>query len=193
MGQETKTRLVRGWVKWAYWMPMETTIDSREISMRTTRIRPAGSIGFACACMSALCVGILIAGEVQDSQVKLKASASAIDKDGQQTVTIKMAINDGWYAYANPVKNEDLESTQTVVKIVGKQNLSDVAIVYPKGHMKTLGKDSYYTYEGTVEIVAKVKRAPGDTSPLDVTVKYQTCNAAKGFCLRPESVTLQVK
>jgi DsbC/DsbD-like thiol-disulfide interchange protein len=128
-------------------------------------------------------------GKKDESQVKFAATATKPDKDGVQTVTIKMEINNGYYAYANPVLNEDLEPTQTVVKVAGAKK-SDVA--YPSGKKKTDQNISYMIYEGTVEITATVTRAPGDTGPLDVTVKYAVCSV-KGFCLPPEQVKLQVK
>jgi DsbC/DsbD-like thiol-disulfide interchange protein len=128
-----------------------------------------------------------------DSQVKLTATAGKIDKDGRQTITIKMHINDGWHAYANPVKNEDLEPNQTVVKIASAKKLEDVSVNYPAGQRQTVLKDSYHVYEGTVEILASIKRAAGDTGPLEVTVNYVTCNDKKGICLPPEAVKLQVK
>ena len=51
--------------------------------MRTTRIRPIGAIGLACVSISALCIGVMAAGAPQDTQVKLSASATPIDKDGK--------------------------------------------------------------------------------------------------------------
>ena len=103
-----------------------------------------------------------------------------------------MEIESPWYAYANPVGNEDLESARTKVAITGKTKLQKVDMTYPAGKRKALGAESYNAYEGKVEITAKVHRAAGDTGPLDVSVKYMTCNP-KGICLPPEEVKLQVK
>jgi thiol:disulfide interchange protein len=132
------------------------------------------------------------AGEKQDSQVKLSAIASTLGADGKQTITIKMAINEGWYAYANPVQWDELETAQTVVKVEGANKLQKVTVNYPKGNEKTENGHRYYTYKGTLEIKADIERAAGDKGPLQVTVRYQTCNVS-GFCLRPESVKLDVK
>jgi DsbC/DsbD-like thiol-disulfide interchange protein len=131
-------------------------------------------------------------GKKDESQVKFSASATKPDKDGRQKVTITMDINSGFYAYANPVNNEDLEPAQTVVKIAGAKKLEEVKVDYPPGKKKMTGDLSYLTYEGKVEITATVKRAAGDTEPLDVTVRFSVCNV-KGFCLPPEQVKLQVK
>jgi DsbC/DsbD-like thiol-disulfide interchange protein len=140
-----------------------------------------------------LACGVTAAADMGESQVKVTATAGKIDKDGRQTVTIKMHINDGWHAYANPVKNEDLEPNQTVVKITSAKKLEDVSVNYPSGQRQTFLKDTYQSYEGDVEILASLKRAAGDTGPLEVTVHYVTCNDKKGICLPPESVKLQVK
>jgi DsbC/DsbD-like thiol-disulfide interchange protein len=135
---------------------------------------------------------LIAGGQKDESQVKFAASATKPDKDGRQKVTITMNINSGFYAYANPVNNEDLEPAQTVVKIAGAKKLEEVKVDYPQGKKKMTGELSYLTYEGKVEITATVKRAAGDTDPLDVTVKFSVCNV-KGFCLPPEQVKLQVK
>ena len=135
---------------------------------------------------------VVAGGKKDESQVKFSASATKPDKDGRQKVTITMDINSGYYAYANPVNNEDLEPAQTVVKIAGAKKLEEVKVDYPQGKKKLTGDLSYNTYEGKVEITANVKRAAGDTEPLDVTVKFSVCNV-KGFCLPPEQVKLQVK
>jgi DsbC/DsbD-like thiol-disulfide interchange protein len=130
-------------------------------------------------------------GKKTESQVKLTATASKIDGDGRQVVTITMDINKGWHAYANPVQFELLEEAQTKVNISSATKLQEVKIKYPEGKRYVEGKDTYFAYEGKVEITATIKRAAGDTGPLDVTVKYMTCN--KTMCLPPEQVKLQVK
>jgi DsbC/DsbD-like thiol-disulfide interchange protein len=141
----------------------------------------------------ALAVGTAVdAGDKKSkSEVKVTAKASKIDDAGKQTVTVLMEINPGWYAYANPVGFEDLVNAQTTVKIASKTKLESVKIDYPAGKLKLDGKDSYRIYEDKVSITAAVQRAKGDTGPLDVTVKFMTCNA-KGFCLPPETVKLTV-
>jgi DsbC/DsbD-like thiol-disulfide interchange protein len=127
-----------------------------------------------------------------ESHAKVTAVAGKIDKDGTQVVTVTMDIESPWYAYANPVGNDDLESARTKVTIKSANKLEKVDVNYPVGKKKTLGKEQYNAYEGKVEITAIVKRAPGDTSPLDVSVKYMTCHP-KGLCLPPEEVKLTVK
>lgn len=136
--------------------------------------------------------GGIHAGGKEPSNTKVTAKAGAIGKDGLQTVTVTMEIAAPWYAYANPVGNEDLESARTKIIITSANKLQDVKVNYPAGKAKSLGDIKYHAYEGKVDITAQVIRAPGDTGPLDVTVKYMNCNP-KGICLPPEEVKLQLK
>jgi len=134
------------------------------------------------------------AGKKELSPTKVTATATKPDADGQQVVTVTMTIESPWYAYANPVGLEDLEGAQTTVKIASKAGkLEDVKIEYPPGKLK---KDTlvgnYKVYEEKVSIKGTVRRAKGDTGPLDVTVKYMTCNP-KGVCLPPETAKLTVE
>jgi len=135
--------------------------------------------------------GAAAAGGKIDSQVKVTATSGKIDKDGKQTITIKMQIKECWHAYANPVKNENFESNRTVVKIAAAKKLDNVTIDYPPGRKHVDGNFVFQIYEGTVEIKASFKRAPGDASPVDVAVKFVTCNDKS--CLPPEEVKLEVK
>src|SRR6516162_10080624 len=67
-------------------------------------------------------------GKKSDAEVKLSAKAGKIDDTGKQVITVTMNINKGWHAYANPVGNPDLRSSQTVVTVTGKEKLKvDVA------------------------------------------------------------------
>ena len=125
------------------------------------------------------------------SQVKLTAQGGKIGADGLQAITIKMEIAKGWHAYANPVNNAELVDVQTEVKIAAPQKLASVKIDYPVGKQQKVGAEVYQVYEGDLEIKASVKRAAGDTGPLEVTVTYSVCN--DNSCLPPETIKLQVK
>jgi thiol:disulfide interchange protein len=107
-------------------------------------------------------------------------------------VTVKVDINKGWHIYANPVGNEDLVSAQTVLKINAKTPPKDVKVDFPPGKVK---KDKlvgdYLVYEDQVAIKAKIRRAEGDTGPLEVSVRFMACHA-KGICLQPATVKLTV-
>jgi DsbC/DsbD-like thiol-disulfide interchange protein len=138
--------------------------------------------------VAALAVGVRApAGD--KSNVTLTATASAIDKEGNQEITIKMDIDKDWYAYANPVKNDLLEPNHTEVKISGEKKLEKVSVIYPPGKTKATGDIKYETYQGSVEIKATVKRAAGDTGPLDISVNYNVCHGPTGMCLPQETVS----
>jgi hypothetical protein len=110
------------------------------------------------------------------SVVKVTATADKPDADGKQSVTITLMIDKDWHTYANPVGNEDLESTQTVVTIGAKVKPTEVKIDYPKGKLiKDSVVGNYSIYEDKVTIKATVRRAKGDTSPLEVSVKISAC------------------
>src|SRR5260370_17545998 len=89
-----------------------------------------------------------------------------------------------WHLYANPVKNEDMVSAQTVVKLAAGAKLEDVKITYPPGKQKKDSAGTYDIYEGKVEIKATIRRAKADNSPLDASIQVSACDEAK-FLLPP--------
>jgi DsbC/DsbD-like thiol-disulfide interchange protein len=127
-----------------------------------------------------------------DAVVKVTAEAGPVGSDGKQVVVINLAVEKGWHIYANPVGQKDLEDVQTAVSVKSPTAAKDVKIAYPTGKLE---KDAivgdYNVYEDKVVIKAHVQRAPGDTSPLEVSVKVQACN--KTTCLLPATVKLTVK
>jgi uncharacterized protein len=126
-----------------------------------------------------------------DAVVKVTATADKLDADGKQTVSILLSHDSGWHSYANPVGLEDLAAAQTTVTISGKSKLDDVKVDYPAGKLikdKIVG--DYKVFEDKTTIKATVKRAKGDTGPLEVTVKFQACNDKQ--CLLPAVVKLTV-
>jgi len=126
-----------------------------------------------------------------DSVVKAKAQAEKVDKDGKQSVKVTLTVDNGWHIYANPVGNPDQESAATTVTITGKTNPKDVKVEYPKGKLvKDMLVGNYIVYEGEVVIKAVVERAKGDTGPLEVSVKLQSCN--ESTCLLPATIKLSV-
>ena len=128
------------------------------------------------------------------SYTKVTAKADKPDADGQQKVTITLEIEKPWHAYANPVGNADLDAAKTEVKVASRGGkLEDVKLKYPRGkEEKDAVVGNYWIYEDKVTITGLVRRAKGDTSPLEVTVKYMNCNP-KGQCLPPETVKLTVE
>lgn len=124
-----------------------------------------------------------------DSQVKASADASKVDA-GKQTITITLAVEDGWYIYANPVNNKEFDDNKTVVRVLAGKKELDAKITYPAGKMKSLGDINYSVYTGKVQIRADVER-PTDVKELNVQVRLSACNE-KGLCLLPATVKLMV-
>ncbi len=139
----------------------------------------------------ALLAGPAVEAGGKRSHTKVTATSTKPDPQGRQTVTVTLEIDSGWYAYANPVGHEDLEQAQTTLKFTSKTKLEEVKIEYPKGKLKVDGKERYHIYEDKVAIKAHVRRAKGDTGPLDLSVKFMNCNV-KGLCLPPETVKLKI-
>jgi hypothetical protein len=120
--------------------------------------------------------------------VKITATPEK-SSDSARVVKLRLKIADGWYAYANPVGNEDLAPNATTVKVKGVKD-ADVKVTFPKAKVKedkTIGNYNYYT--GDVDIVAAVKNATG-TLEFEVTVN--TCHLIRGVCLPPGTVTVKV-
>ncbi len=128
-----------------------------------------------------------------DEKIKVTATADKPSADGKQVVTINLDVEKGWHAYANPISDKDFPGVPTTVTISASQKPEKVTVDYPKGKATTdpLTKDTYFTYEGKAVIKATVQRAKGDTSPLQVSVKVQACNA--NSCLQPATVKLTLK
>lgn len=127
-----------------------------------------------------------------DSVVKVEAKAGKIADDGSQDVTVTLNIDKGWHLYANPVGNDDLTDNQVVVALGAKNELQNVKVAYPEGKLhvdKVVG--NYKIYEGKVTIKASLRRAKGDTDPIDVSVKVQACDASQ--CLVPATVKTTAK
>jgi uncharacterized protein len=129
---------------------------------------------------------VLAQAKKSDSVVKVEAKADKPDADGKQSITITLDIDRPWHVYANPVDNEDLTGAQTVISVASKVKLDDVKVEYPTGKLQKDNDEKFKIYEGKVTIKAQVKRAKGDTSPLEVTIKLQACNDKT--CLVPATI-----
>jgi uncharacterized protein YyaL (SSP411 family) len=122
-----------------------------------------------------------------DAMVKVEATADKPDADGKQLVTVTLTVHEGWHIYANPPGLKDLEDVQTTVTVTAKTKPEEVKVEYPESKViddKVIGK--YLVYEGKVTIKARVRRAKGDTGPLEVSIKFQSCDDK--MCLLPATV-----
>jgi hypothetical protein len=131
--------------------------------------------------------------ETSADKVKVSATATKPDATGQRVITLKLAIDKGWYIYGNPVGAELLEPNKTLVtvKAGGKKLPADVD--YPKAKIKmdkTIG--NYRYYEGEATIKATVNPGPAANQPLEVTIKVNACDTIKGVCLKDGEITVKV-
>ena len=157
------------------------------------RMRFLGCLGTGLACLLLLWQSEVSAGGKSDSKVKATATATKLGADGKQTVTITLDIEKGWHIYANPVGFKKFADNATDVTFKAKDKVvADVQ--YPVGKLKMDmdGKDTieYRIYEGRVVLQAQLKRAPGDTSPLQISIDVNACD--KTTCLFTGTVKLTV-
>lgn len=125
-----------------------------------------------------------------DAVVKAQAKADKPDANGKQTVTVTLAIDDGWHAYANPVP-QDFPGIPVSIDVEGKVKPKDVKVEYPKGkEVKDAMLGSYRVYEKTAVIKVNVERAKGDEGPLNLNIKVQACNDR--VCLREATLKVNV-
>jgi uncharacterized protein YyaL (SSP411 family) len=126
-----------------------------------------------------------------DKLVKITAAArpEKPGSDGVQTVTVTLAIDKDWHLGANPAGETGVPTTVTVT---AKAKPESVKIDYPAGKLVKDPIGDYRIYEGTVAIKAVVRRAAGDTSPLELSVKFAACSDKDMTCLPPATVKVAV-
>lgn len=118
-----------------------------------------------------------------DAVVKVSAQAAAPDGDGKQVLTVTLKVDDQWHIYANSLP-KDFPGIPTSIKVSARSKLEDVKVDYPED--KWVKEGEYNAFEGTVPIKVTLRRSKGDTSPLEVTVSFQSCT--KTSCLFPATV-----
>ena len=119
-----------------------------------------------------------IDGGASAKKVKVRASASKPDPRGNQIISVTLKILPGWHLYANPVEhnNETYNPNKTTLSLSSKVKLEALKIEYPPGILKKDGKEEYKIYEGEVTIRAAIRRAKGDTGPLEWSLDVFACN-----------------
>jgi DsbC/DsbD-like thiol-disulfide interchange protein len=127
-----------------------------------------------------------------DALVKVSTKVDKPDAEGKQVVAVALQIEPGWHIYANPPGLKDLEVNQTTVSIGGKGNPEQIKVEYPPGHLvKDAVLGDYHVYEDKITIKAMIRRAKGDTGPLEVSIKLQACNDK--MCLLPATIKQTVQ
>jgi hypothetical protein len=123
--------------------------------------------------------------------IKVSAKADKVGPDGKQVVTVTLAMDKKWWTFANPVGLEDLSYHQTIVTVKGRDKLRSVRVDYPVGELvKNEIVGDYRIYRGKVVIRAHVRRAEGDTGPLEVTAVFNP--RTNTLCMPPVRVKLSV-
>jgi DsbC/DsbD-like thiol-disulfide interchange protein len=118
--------------------------------------------------------------------VKVAASAGKSSDDAKQAVVIQVKIDKGWHIYANPAENEEVAQAQTTVTIKASGKPVAASVKYPAGRLyKEPGMGAMKIYEDEVTIQAELAKTDG---PLEVSVKFQACDAKR--CLLPKTVKI---
>ncbi|MGE3803475.1 MAG: protein-disulfide reductase DsbD N-terminal domain-containing protein [Gemmataceae bacterium] len=118
----------------------------------------------------------------------VRATASKIAPDGTQTLTFTLTIDPGWHLYANPVRNEDLSSVQTTLRMVGP--VEALSIAYPPGDEdQDPAVGSFRVYEKETMIRATFRRSRPDV-PVEAHLRFQACS--KSTCLQPSTVMVKL-
>ena len=129
------------------------------------------------------------AGKRSDAHVKVSVAADKPGADGKQVILVKLAVDDNWHAYANPVGNDEI-GKPTTITVEGKKP-DEVQVDYPRGRVvKDTMLGDYAVYEGEVPIKVTVQRTAGD-SPLKLKVKFEACDN-KAKCLPAATVEQSV-
>jgi hypothetical protein len=124
------------------------------------------------------------ASKVKAEIVGVKSDANA----GTQQVTIKLIIDKGYHIYANPVENEEFRGTETTVTVTSAHKPLEVKTTYPPGKVLALARTRLKIYQGQITLTTVVRRAPGDTTPLQITISVQATN--EEFGLPPAQIKL---
>jgi hypothetical protein len=123
--------------------------------------------------------------------VRVGSAATGADADGWQRVRLDLDIAPDWHLYANPVSNETLADSATVVKFRAGDRDIEARMEYPVGgnaYDSDLG--AYKVYQGHITIMATVKR--GNASGLTAHIAVQVCNEKKRTCLPPATLVVPI-
>lgn len=145
---------------------------------------------------------------VSDSSahVKVRASVkpSAAEPGETVTVTVALAVSEGWHINAQPSSADFLIATVVDVRpmVPGAPDVEVIETRYPKPkRLKTEGLgggglETIDVYSGTTPITMTIRlpnnAAPGTTLPLRVLAKFQACSDT-GTCLIPAEWSDEVR
>ncbi len=113
--------------------------------------------------------------------------------DGLETVNVTITVAKGWHIYANPVGNDTLAESATVVELRadGKKVASQVP-KYPKGTPKKSDLGEHAVYDGAFGVVVELYHEDiKDVKKLTARVTLVACSDK--VCLAPATITVEMK
>ncbi len=114
-----------------------------------------------------------------------------VGKPGEYVVQLNVAK--GWHIYANPVENDTLGMSQTVIEAWQGGKKIAAAAGYPPGTVVKDKTGDYRVYTGEVTLSLKLKAPPAGEG-VEVRVKVAACSDGEDArCLPPATITLPVK
>lgn len=122
-------------------------------------------------------------------KVELQAGSLA---DGLEKYYVNITVAKGWHVYANPVGNDKLSESATVVELrADGQKLSLHSPSYPKGTDKKSELGEYKVYEGAVSVLVEVAYDDVKNKTMTARVTVVACNDK--VCLAPATITVEMK
>ncbi len=108
---------------------------------------------------------------------------------GVQSFSITLTIEEPWHLYANPVGNDSLKDSETVVEVLVGGKAVKAEIEYPDTQpLKDSSGEMYQVYKGTVVITGSIP-LPNDQAEWDVRVRILACKDR--LCLLPSTLKLK--
>lgn len=127
------------------------------------------------------------------AKVKATVASELVKASEPVTLTVAVAIDEGWHVNSNAPELDYLIPTRLALADEAPFELGDVS--YPKGHKRELKsmEKPITLYEGKFDVTADLKLRAGTDPGLQVIegyLRYQACNDTT--CLRPKKAKFSV-
>jgi hypothetical protein len=133
---------------------------------------------------------LLTVGTPSQGQVNAKYPAAVRfkadlpDRNGRQTVTAVLILEDGWVAIADPAGNEVLQGMEVTLTSKDKERFNRLSVAYPPGEVvKDADFGDYRIYHGTAVVQAVLERREGDLGPAELTLYVRPFNFQLHRCI----------
>jgi hypothetical protein len=105
--------------------------------------------------------------------VQVAIGGGPIDRAGRQKVSVILQIEKGYHLIGRNV-TKDLEPARLRIEFSQNGKAVQASSGYPFGKkVKDEILGDYTIYQGEVMIIAEVRRAPGETGPLEAVIRMQ--------------------